>query len=160
LSSASRALRDELQELAPPGPHLTPERLGRIMAARTGPPKLFRLVTYRQFVAAAAAAAILISAAFIAHTLVRVWRQPAATPQREALGVRRPVGPSTAPVLLTTMGQGDPLDVVRSVPAPGSRLPDWGETISAVHLIGANSAGLSVPVDHAFYDAEESSRWW
>jgi anti-sigma factor RsiW len=155
LRTASCALRDAVGKLAPPVSYLTPDRRRRLMAAYAEGPKLFRLVTYQRFVAVAAAAAIVISAGFISLNLGRMWRHrqiesPVAVPSL--------VSPYV-PVMLTAAGQGEPVNVVRSIPVSTEswRLAD--EPVGA-RVVRTDSAGVRIPVDHAFYDPEESSRWW
>lgn len=157
LRRAADALRVAAVELAPPRPYLTPERFRRLMAAHEGAPKIFKLVTYRQFVAVAAAAAIIVSVAVIAWHVGQM-RQVG---EQDPFFVQAPASLPYVPVVLATTGrQGEPMNVVRSLPAGAEFGPLWDGSPSAVRLVGADSAGVLVPVDHVFYDPEESSRWW
>jgi len=155
LRTASCALRDVVGDLAPAGSYLTPGRRRRLMAAYAEGPRLFRLVTYQRFVAAAAAAAIVISAGYIVLNLRQMWRHR----QSESPVAVQPRVPSYLPVMLTTAGQGEPVNVVRSIPvgAESWLLPDES---AGARVVRTDSVGVRIPVDHAFYDPEESSHWW
>ncbi len=161
LREASGALRVAVSELAPRETYLTPARLERLMGAHSVGPRIFKLATYRQFVAGAAAAAILISAAFIAFNLARM--EPAADAIRgEQTALVRDAGtpPYAPPVVLVATGQGEPADVVRSLTVSGRSRLVSGESPQGARLLRADSAGVRIPVEHLFYDPEQSSRWW
>jgi hypothetical protein len=154
LRTAVVALRGTLEELAPRRNYLTEPRLQRLMAYYHRGPKIFRLVTYRQFVAAAAAVAIVVSTAFIAANAIRMQQ-----PLREPPMVTEVPAPRYIPVVLAASGQGEPLNVVRPLspggwPAAVAGAPAGGE------LASTSSAHMTIPVNHAFYDPEESSHWW
>ncbi len=165
LRTAAGALRDAVSELAPAESYLTPDRRRRLMAARAEGvyaegSRMFHLVSYRRFIAMAAAAAILVSIGSIGTGLVRMWRyQP-----REKRIAAKSGAPSYVSVVLAAPGHGEPVKVVRSIPvssvasAEGWTLP--AEGMPAGGLVPAESVGVRVPVDHAYYDPEESSRWW
>jgi anti-sigma factor RsiW len=154
LRTASCALRDAVPELAPAQSYLTPDRRRRLMAAYAEGPKLFRLVTYRRFIALAAAAAILISAGAIVLNLGRPWHhRQDKTPVAVQL-------PQYLPVVLAAAGQGEPVSVFRSIPVSTEAGSAWDEPARGGRIVRADSAGVRIPVDHAYYDPEESSLWW
>jgi len=161
LRRASGALRQAACELAPQGAYLTPERLGRLMAAHeqlaaAQEPRIFKLLTYRRFVAAAAAAAIIVSVGAIAVNLL-LMRQPA---EKEGPVADSLPAPSYVPVVWAATGQGEPVSVIRSIPVSAETWSSWEEPARGPHLLRTDSPGIRIPVDHAFYDPEESSRWW
>jgi len=156
LSAGAASLRAALSELAPAEVYLTARRRKRLLEAAQAP-KLFRLLTYRQFVGAAAAAAILVSAVFIGLDVARMRSEPAVT---------RPAQPPVAqalapyvPVVLAAAGQGGPI-LVRNVSMEAEAPLVWEETGPGLLRVTADSPGLRVPVHHAFYDPDEASRWW
>ena len=150
LRVALDALRRTSPLLAPRKSYLTAGRLFRLIDADASRPRTIRLVTFRRLVAAAAVAVILVSAVFIAGDVVHVLRRP----EQEPVVAVQPR--ARIPVVLTSTGRDEPMRVVRTltVRADG-RLPT-----RPVRLVGASSAGLTVPADHVFYDPEESSHWW
>jgi len=163
LQKASSTLRGAVQELAPAQTYLTGERLaslmasyGRLTADYRQERRIFSLLTYRRFVAAAAAAAILVSAAFIAASFVRMRRLQRAEPVVRGEAVPSPY----VRVVVAAMGQGEPVNVVRSIPVGPTAWPLGEQPARGAQLVRAESLGVRVPVDHAFYDPEESSQWW
>jgi hypothetical protein len=160
---AVAALRQAASELAHEQPHLTPQRRKRLLVAyeqrqaeHFQEAKLFRLVTYRRFVAAAAAAAILVSAGFIASSLVRMARPV----EQEPVIAGGPVPAGYVPVVMAASGQGEPVSIIRRIAVAGEAWPLGDEPAGGARLVRSDSAGVMVPVDHAFYDPEESSHWW
>jgi anti-sigma factor RsiW len=156
LRAAVRAVRLAVPEIAPDERYLTPERLDRLVAARERRQKLFRLVTYRQFVAAAAAACIVISGAFIAANLLGMHegRGAASEPMQAAL-------PSPyVPAVLAAPRYGEPVTVVHDMAGAPDGSPVWAESGPNEELVQTDTAGVFVPVNHVFYDAEEASHWW
>jgi hypothetical protein len=142
-----------MEEAAPRRTYLTADRRARLMAAYGREHKIFRL-TYRQFVAAAAAAAIIVSAAIVAPAVARLVRAPQPAPR-----FAQRASPQL-PVVVTAHSQGGPLNVIRPITAVHSRRPSRPAPSSEQRLLRANSAGTTVPVNHAFYDPDESSHWW
>lgn len=75
LQRASVALRLAVSELAPRQPYLTTARLNRLTDAYVGGPRPIKIITFRRFVGAAAAAVILVSSFFIAVEVKRIWQE-------------------------------------------------------------------------------------
>ena len=163
LKRAVDAVRDALPVLAPQVQYLTAERLARLMDAHARHTRIFRLVTYRQFVAAAAVVAIVVSTAFIAWNLGQA-RSAAGLDEPPAVlaglaGARLP--DPYMPVVAATAAVGDLVTLVGSLPASVSAEPATQRRAdSMIQLVHTDSIGISVPVDHFLYDPEESSRWW
>jgi anti-sigma factor RsiW len=155
LTEGLRGLQEHMPVLAPREHYLTRARLDRVMGSDG--PRIFRLATYRQFVGAAAAAAIIISAAFIAaHILgvrdaLRLQDAPAVAMQAEP-----PV--HYVPVMVAAPGQGQPINVAHAAQAAAEPVPRMGSV--AASALRMDTPGVTVPVNHAFYDPEESSHWW
>ena len=151
LERGRAALLAAVPLLAPSGGHLTEARLSRLMAARksagTG------IITLRRFVAAAAAAAILVSAGFIYGDLSR-WLS-------EEDG-EAPVRPQAVRVVLTPAGQGGARQVVTGHLVPRQPVFEgpplqWREMDG---IVRASAEGVRVPVRNAGYDPEEADYWW
>jgi anti-sigma factor RsiW len=155
LTTGLHGLRMHMAALAPRERYLTPARRARVMGSDG--PRIFRLATYRQFVGAAAAAAILVSVAFIAAHLLgvrdarRLQEGPAVAAQPEP-----PV--HYVPVMVAAPGQGQPINVAYAAQAAAAPAPRTGPV--AASALRTDSPGVTVPVNHAFYDPEESSHWW
>lgn len=156
ITAGMHALRRAVPVVAPREHYLTRARRDRVSDG--GGPRIFRLATYRQFVGAAAAAAILISAAFITAQVLgildarRLQDAPAVAAQQPAPGLRY------APLTVSAPGQTEPISVAHTMrpvaaavqaPAPPPTPP-----------LRTDTAGITVPVNHAFYDPEEASHWW
>ena len=156
LRRAVEALRAAIPELAPQETYLTAERLNGLMEGHGRHTRIFRLVSYRQFVAAAAVAAIVVSTAFITWNL----RQETAPPIDGPSIVAGPLPSPYVPVVMATTGHGDPTSVVGSLPASIGVRPIPQRTDPPLRLVRTDSPGLIVPVDHVLYDPAESSRWW
>jgi anti-sigma factor RsiW len=158
LTNAAEALRRTRSILAIGEGFLTPGRAERLMAAleardaeqRT---RVVRLLTPRRFVAAAAAAVILVSAVFIAGDVARLRSEPRGGAVTAEATVPRD---RYVPFVLTSTGSGSPMQVVRRS-QPELQYPTGIEDIS---LVRTSSDGVRIPVRHVFYDAEESSLWW
>ncbi len=161
LRTGANALRRAAPELAPKRRYLTVERYASLLAARGRPARIFRLATYPQFVALAAAAAILISAATIAwHVQFAAAPQAPAAPLAPAVPLAEGPHPQGyVPVVLATHGQGEPVNVVRGIALGGIAWPPR-EQPAAPTLVRTDTRGVTVPVDHAFYDPDTSSHWW
>jgi anti-sigma factor RsiW len=156
LGKAVGALREAVGGLAPVRRYLTAERRERLMAAYADEPKLFRLITYRRFIAAAAAVAIVVSGAVIATSVARMTRSR----PKELPVAAGPVAAPYVPVILAATGQGGPVNVIRSIPVGTEAWSQWDEPARGARIVRTDSAGVRIPVDHAFYDPEESSHWW
>lgn len=154
LRAASAALRDAVPELAPARRYGTPERIEALMARWAAGRKTIRLLTWQRLVACAAAAAILASLPFIVQDVRSIMRSD--EPPAGAVAAR----PTFIPVVLVVTGQDEPLREVRPLPVRTAGGP--GEVVAGerTRLAGFDSPGLRVPVEHAFYDPDESSRWW
>jgi hypothetical protein len=107
-------------------------------------------------VAAAAVVTILVSGAVIALSLPGLFGTPEPSADVAAAGRL----PGVIPVVFTSMGQEEPMRVMRSLTVQGADLSGRAGPDRAVRLVETSSPGVLVPVDHAFYDPEESSRWW
>lgn len=152
------ALRDNMRELAPHARHLTSARRDALMA-QVPAPKVTRLMTVRRFVAAAGVAAIIASAIFLVGDL-RQMLAPAEAPAEAPAGAtqlasRDTPAPQGVPVVLTAASQDEPVRVMPRAAAGRRPVPE-----SSAALVHADSPGVAVPVDHKFYDPQESSRWW
>lgn len=157
LRTAAAAVCQATDDLAPLESYLTAERLDRLMAAYAHGRKTIRLITYRGLVAAAAVAVILVSGAFIAQSLVSMFRAAEPMGPGPIIAAGRSFPPAI-PVVLAFTSQDEPMRVIRSLTVQGEGQPVWEGR--PVRFVGTNSAGLRVPVNHVFYDPEESSHWW
>lgn len=150
MQAGSKALKASVDQLAPRMKYLTRIRRERLMAKRPKP-KVTKLMTIRRFVAAAAVAAILVSAGFIAHDVVSLAR-----PQPDgAMASQRQAPAMNTPVVLTAAGQNEPLRIMPRPWLEGRASPAPEE-----HVVRSDSPGVIVPVRHTLYDPEESSLWW
>jgi len=155
LKRASEALRETVLVIAPPTSHLTTRRRERLygrMARRRAP---IRLITWRRFVAAAAIAAIIASAPFIISDL-RQYRRSSALPP---IAVESPPPASHVAVMLG-VGVRPGRRSVEFAPVDFGSSRPYEAALPTGRLIGADTAGISVPVSHPFYESEESSHWW
>ena len=150
-------LREAIPSLAPRQAYLTRARMQRLMAAHSGSAKIFRLVSYRRFVAAAAAAAILVSAAFITVNLGRM--REASQPDELPLA-QIPAPSHYVPVVLAATGSGEPGNALGRMSVIQEARTPWAEQPGGERPVGMDSPGIIVPVHHAFYDPEESPYWW
>ncbi|MCK4283978.1 MAG: PDZ domain-containing protein, partial [Candidatus Brocadiae bacterium] len=75
LQRASAALRLAIPEIAPRQPYLSTARLERLVAGQGGRPRPVKIITFRRFLAAAAVAAILVSAFFIVGDVRHMWEE-------------------------------------------------------------------------------------
>jgi hypothetical protein len=151
-------LRETIPSLAPRQAYLTRARMERLMAAHAGGAKIFRFFTYRDFVAAAAAAAILISAAFITVSL-RPLREEPATGQ-PGLAQMPSLGDYYVPVVLAAAGRGEPANTLGRMSVIQKARTPWVGRPAGERPVGMDTPGVVVPVRHAFYDPEESPYWW
>lgn len=156
LRAAVGAVRRAVPELAPQERYLTSERLDRLMAAHARSGKLFKLVTYRQFIGGAAAACIVISGAFIAAHLIGMHEGATAVPSPQQAAAPSPY----VPVVLAAQRYGEPMTVVHGTSGAPDGRQVWAEPAPNESLVETDTSGVFVPVNHAFYDAEESSHWW
>jgi len=154
LERARRALLSAVPWLAPVEPHLTASRIQRLMQAAGHAAVPARVIWSRRLVAAAAVAAILVSGVYIASDLKHYLGQ-SGEPVASDVATGQP---PQAPVVLASMNQGEPVRVLRTIWLATSRAaaaPPGG-----VQLAATDSAGVVIPVEHPFYDPEESARWW
>ena len=162
LEAAVGAMHEAVELLAPRRAYLTPERLARLTEVLDRRRPKVQLITLRRFVASAAAAAILVALYYLAGDVAILLRQTEESP----IVVQRRVRPSAAQVVLGSVGQDEPVRVVRSFPvaaesgAVGEATRREPADLQAPRWVETDSPGLIVPVDHAFYDPEESSHWW
>ena len=114
LAEGLHGLLAAMPVVAPRERYLTHARLECIMGREA--PRLFQLATYRQFVAAAAAVAIVISGAFIvAHVLgIRDARRLQEAPP---VALRTEPLVHYVPVMVAAPGQGQPINVAQVMPA-------------------------------------------
>ncbi|MGD2174611.1 MAG: zf-HC2 domain-containing protein [Candidatus Brocadiaceae bacterium] len=155
LQRASEALHDAVSSLAPPTTYLSPSRFERLSKAFAQRRRPIRLITWRRFAVAAAIAAIIASAPFIVGDLVRMFG-PAVEPSLASGG--RP-GDDVAVVFTSVEPQEDPRPT--GVVPVRAREPDAVDRPAPRGtLVRTDSPGVRVPVQHALYDSEESSRWW
>lgn len=146
LQCATEALAEAISVLAPAKPYGTPERIEHLMAARAAGGKVVRLMTLRRFVACAAAAVIIAALPF----LIRDVRQ-IASPEPSEPTLR------AEDVVLASMDTDEPWRQLRPHVIAAS---DGTAGAPRPRLVRLDSGGVRVPVDHAFYDPEESSHWW
>jgi hypothetical protein len=163
LRSASGALREAVSELAPPTSYVTARRIEGVFGAYGRRRAPIKLLTWHRFAAAAAVAAILASAPFIISDVISL------------VGPGTPVagdGWGSSSLSATRMPPfgGRALMLTSTDARPSGRSVVWlplhagppagrgarGET----PVVRTDSEGVTVPVRHVFYDAEESSRWW
>lgn len=154
------ALVASLQQVAPSGRYLTQGRLDRLLGASEAPAETPRIITLRRFIAAAAAAAILVSSLFI-YGDVRSILDRRRQPEMAYPSVARVPGSGLASMVALSPTPHDyRLDIVLGYTGGGSA---WGTPAAQVrpaNLIRTTSPGIDVPVRNAFYDSEEAGFWW
>lgn len=157
LRRGAGVLRDVLPMLAPRQTYLSRARIERLMDAhRRRRTKVFRLIP-RALVGVAAAAAIVISAVFIRAQLLGLPGPASQPPALAQVPAMRP-GP---PVVLAAAGQDEPGGMMRRIPVIEDAWTASQEPPPAdLRPVQIDSPGAVVPVHHAFYDPEESIRWW
>ncbi|NLW49972.1 MAG: zf-HC2 domain-containing protein [Candidatus Brocadiaceae bacterium] len=148
-------LRETIPLLAPRETYLTRARMDQILAARSGETKIFRLFSYRQFVSAAAAAAILISAAFIAGGLASMRSAPP-----DETPIARVAPAEYLPIVLAATGREDPGHALGHMAVVKGARTSWAWRPQGERPVSMDSPGVVVPVQHAFYDPAESPYWW
>ena len=154
------ALVASLEELVPPGKYLTQQRLDRLLGAFGERTRRSRIVTLRRLVAAAAAAAILVSCLFIYQSVrfslagkeqPRVAERPAAA--------TAPSGWASMVALTSSPDERHPKIVFRYMKAGGgSGAP--AAFVRPADMMRATSPGVRVPAQNALYDYEEAGYWW
>jgi len=156
LREGLEAVRLAAEELAPRQRYLTTERLGRLMVAYGRKTRVVSLHLPRGLVAAAAVAAICVSAVVIALSM----RAPSALPPAARYAATEaPYGPAL-PVVLTTVAPGEPMRTIRPVTLGPLGARSEGQAGRLRPFVPISNPGLIVPADHTLYDPEESSRWW
>ncbi len=156
VQAGCRALTEVLPHIAPRRHYLTDARrqgLAHATVRRAGA----KVISLRQFVAAVCAAAILAAAPFLFRD-IRALLQPPGTAAQPAVA-HAPQVEQQLPVVLTAAGQDEPVRVIRPFALPDGAFSAGRERPSP-HLVKTTTPGLSVPVQNAFYDPEESSHWW
>jgi hypothetical protein len=146
-------LRGSVPVLAPRERYLTHARMDQVLGGEG--PRIFQLATYRQFVAAAAAAAIVVSAAFIGARFLGA-RDARRLMDTRPVAVRTDPPMRRLPVMVEPPGQGQPITVAHSVLTPAPIPAQFGSQA----VLRTDTPGVTVPVNHALYDPEESSHWW
>ena len=153
-------LEASLEQVAPVGRYLTEGRMGRLLGAFEVRAQQPRIITLRRFIAAAAAAAILVSFRFIyadVRSMLTPKQQPGET-YPTALRVS-PLGPAGI-VALTPTPEDHGLNVVfeylKASPAGGAT----AAPVPPADLVRTISPGIDVPVQNAFYDCQEAGCWW
>ena len=178
LQGALAALTGSLDEIAPRGEYLTRHRLACLLSAHRSRRSAVRLVSWRGLVAAAAIAAILVSAWFIYFDV------------RDMLRSEEPphvvfTGSGTGDEWLVTMPAEEagaeetaPVSVVIGSAEPGRRFSlvhgyvvkasggarassgPFGRPPVESAVIRQNQPGAAVPADNLFYEFDESEYWW
>jgi anti-sigma factor RsiW len=157
LRGAVEAVRAAAEELAPEGAYLTRERLGRLMAGYGRQTRIIPLYLHRGVVAAAAVAAILVSAAVIS---LNMWE---VSPEQEApsMVAQSPATPlRSAPAVLAAFEHGGPAQMIRPVAQTSADRTFREEVPEATPYLSTAAPFVTIPVEHAFYDPDESTRWW
>jgi len=150
LAHASQCLRDALADLVPEETYLTAARRERLLAARARGRKPIRLITWRRFVVAAAAAAIIVSVSFLVGDVLWLLRGGA--------GADGGVGERI--VVIVAAAPGEAGRAARFVPVRATVAMPAGRPGAVPRVVRTDSPGLRVPVSNGLYDAEESSFWW
>jgi len=154
------ALMASLENVAPEGRYLTERRMGRLLGGLEGRVQRRPILTIRRFIAAAAAAAILVSFLHIyddVSSMLRPEPQPSAV-YPSALRLV-PLGPAGIVALTPTPGARQ-LDVVFDYMEAGSAAEAPAAPVRNADLIRTTSSGINVPVQNAFYDCKEAGCWW
>ena len=158
LRAGARAVRAAVQELAPTQHYLTPARLERLMTARSGSRKPFKIITLHRLVAAAAVAAIVAAAPFLVGDFMQILNPP--QEEQPGLVAEAPIPEWHGPAILAATGRGAPMSLMRSVSATAGAPPAAGSPEGRMSLAVSDTPGLRVPVESVLYDPEESSHWW
>jgi predicted anti-sigma-YlaC factor YlaD len=155
LHAAHQAVAVAAQDLAPPREYATPERVERLMGAVRKQKRSRRITRlYRTAMATAAVVAIAICAPIIGSDVLQMMRQGQDTGTGDpAVAIVQPervmVAPGGADAGITAL-RPVRMEQERSTPRAAPR----------PHVAKLDTEGVEVPVDHAFYDADESARWW
>jgi len=162
LRAGHDALRSTAGRLAPEARYLTRSRLKRLHRALAAQQEGYRRRVLRPLLACASIAAIVVSAFFLYHDMVafrdRRQQEPGAGPGRNVTRVRRW---RAQRVGLASVPQEQPLRVVvarMSMEPQGVSVAPLPKAPTG--LVLTNTPGVRVPVDHVFYDAEQTGFWW
>jgi hypothetical protein len=119
------------------------------------------IITIRRFIAAAAAAAILVSFTHIYRDVSSMFKPgvPQAAPAYRQAVRLVPLGPAGIVALAPTPGARQ-LDVVFDYMETGSAAGEPAVPTGNSDLIRTTSSGINVPVRNAFYDCKEAGCWW
>jgi hypothetical protein len=156
LQLAHSAVRIAARDLAPPKTYRTPERINKLMGA-VRKQKRSRRVTrlYRTAMATAAMIAIAICAPLIVSDVQEMMQQREGTGAAPG-GIAQVQRPDR--VMLASGSEGRGITAVR--PVRHEARPTRGPAVVRPGVAKLDTEGVEVPVDHAFYDADESARWW
>jgi predicted anti-sigma-YlaC factor YlaD len=160
LRAGLNGIRDAVPLQVGTGPHLTPSRRKAALQAARKERKKTRLVTWRKFAGAAAAAMLLVSAWFLAQDLLFTETKPPR--RRTAPGRMAQVPPRipsrskerAGPVQQVTLNSGDkePSSAPRRVSRPGDGPPR--------EVMFNQPAEVQVPVQNAYYEPRRERYWW
>ncbi len=157
------ALLDSLPALAPDGGHLTQQRFHRLLEAGAGARSTSKIITFRRFLGAAAAAAVLVCIPYLASDIRSVLRgTDVPAPAEVAVGDFRPApAPGAESVMVTAAhASANSRDVVGYF-VPGLREGDRPmEGRQMMRVIRSSALGVEAPVRNVLYDAEEAGYWW
>lgn len=154
LHVAHSAVQVAAQDLAPRKRYATPERVEQLMGAVREQKRSRRITPlYRTVMATAAVVAIAICAPLIVSD-IQDMTQPVPTEGPGAIA--RTEAPER--VMLASGGESQGITAVRPVRMESVRRTEQPAGRAAIAKL--DTEGVQVPVDHAFYDAEESARWW
>jgi len=163
LQRGREALQAALPNLAPQNGYLTAERLERLLAPKADARP--RIITFRHFVAAAAAAVILVSGTFLYQDLRSLLGRTHEAPT--SAGAAMPPGmpavrPAVVRVVLTPAPQDGESRVVigHMVPATDRSGPYSPFAPSYGQVLRTTQEGVATPVRSALYDPEEAGYWW
>ena len=166
LQRGHRALADSLPQVAPRGAYLTEQRYIRLLEAARSQRHPSRIITLRRFVAAAAAAIIVVCVPYVVKDFgelltpaappagTHVARVPAAPRYRapEPVRVFLASGPERGNLRETVGHMAADLDVMS--PSPGFGVQP------ATQVLRTTGRDVHIPVRNALYDEQETGYWW
>jgi len=161
LKRGMAGLTTYLSESGVKHPHETSDQVRRMLAAIEEGSRKASAVTWRRFVASAAAAAILVSCYFIYHDLrlLDKIRRSGESPVAVTPVELERYAPGMQVALTSSAG-----DRRQSVVQGYVRVGEIGGTAAPApprgDLILTSSPGVYVPVNNVFYDSEEADYWW
>jgi predicted anti-sigma-YlaC factor YlaD len=154
LRAAHSAVRVAAHDIAPRRTYRTPERVERLMGAVEKQKRKRRITRiYRTAVATAALLTIAICGTLIVDDLMEMTAPAETTGEEPKIAQQAPVQ-----LMLASGGQRRGITAVRPVKHAGTEPSPPQQRLQQVARL--DTPGVEVPVDHAFYDAEESARWW